>query len=297
MTTNNRAITFGAIAVLSWSTVASAFKIAGQYMTPFQMVLVSTITSFVILCVVLTLQRHWGAVKALTAKNWGLLALLGLLNPVAYYLVLFKAYAMLPAQVAQPINYLWPIVLLVLLAVFGGQPIPARKYIGMAISLAGVAFISMGGSAIEGRLSGAGMGVAFLSALLWASYWIVNKKYCSGMDATVSFFGTFLFGSIYMALAATVVGWPQLSTPALLSGAYIGAFEMAVPFVFFGIALRISTNPAIINQMCYLSPFLSLFFISAIVGEPIVATTYIGLALIVAGIVYNQYFAMARAKA
>ena len=64
---------------------------------------------------------------------------------VCYYLVLFKSYSFLPAQVAQPINYMWPIVLLVLLAIFDKQPIPGRKYIGMVMSLGGVAFISLGG--------------------------------------------------------------------------------------------------------------------------------------------------------
>ncbi len=43
--------------------------------------------------------------------------------------------------------------------------------------------------------------------------------------------------------------------------------------------------------MGYLAPFLSLFFISMILGEPIMPTTYLGLALIVGGLVYNQYFA------
>ena len=42
--------------------------------------------------------------------------------------------------------------------------------------------------------------------------------------------------------------------------------------------------------------FLSLFFVSAILGEPIVPTTYIGLVLIVAGIVFNEYCVKAKAK-
>lgn len=84
---------------------------------------------------------------------------------------------------------------------------------------------------------------------------------------------------------------------AILSGAYIGAFEMGVPFICFGMAIRTTDNPALINQMCYLSPFLSLFFISLILGETIVPTTYIGLCLIVGGLVYNQYFATRKLNA
>ena len=65
---------------------------------------------------------------------------------------------------------------------------------------------------------------------------------------------------------------------------------MGIPFIFFGLAIRKTSNPALINQLCYLSPFMSLFFISVVLGEQIVFTTYIGLVMIVLGIVFNQYF-------
>ncbi|MDE6023584.1 MAG: EamA family transporter, partial [Muribaculaceae bacterium] len=71
---------------------------------------------------------------------------------------------------------------------------------------------------------------------------------------------------------------------------YIGCFEMGIPFLTFGLALRITKNPALINQMCYLSPFLSLFLIAIVLGETIVPATYVGLALIVAGLIFNSNF-------
>lgn len=69
---------------------------------------------------------------------------------------------------------------------------------------------------------------------------------------------------------------------------------MGIPFIFFGLAMRKTSNPALINQLCYLSPFMSLFFISVVLGERIVFTTYIGLVMIVLGIVFNQYFVKAK---
>ena len=83
--------------------------------------------------------------------------------------------------------------------------------------------------------------------------------------------------------------------PGVLSGMYVGAFEMGIPFIFFGLAMRKTSNPALINQLCYLSPFMSLFFISVVLGEKIVVSTYVGLVMIVLGIVYNQYFAKGKA--
>ena len=278
-------------AVLSWSTVATAFKVALSYLTHFEMLLVASVTSLAIFAIMLTIQRRWSAVKALPGRTWGYFALLGLLNPVAYYLVLFKAYDLLPAQIAQPVNYFWPIFLLFLLAMFAKQRIPTKKYIGMFISLGGLILISSGGGqANHLEISPFGLILGLMSAVLWATYWMVNNRNSHKADATIACFMSFLFGSIYLIIGALFVGVNLNTLPGVLSGMYVGAFEMGIPFICFGLAMRITTNPALINQLCYLSPFLSLFFVSTILGEQIVFTTYIGLSLIVAGIVFNEYF-------
>lgn len=292
MKQNNKAIIYACIAVLSWSTVATAFKKSLEHISHFELVLISCITSLVIFAILMTIQKKWSLLKGLSLKEWGYFALLGLLNPVAYYLVLFKSYDLLPAQVAQPINYAWPIILVVLLAVFTRQTIPAKKYIGMAVSLGGVALISLGGGGASGKaLPISGLLLAALSAFLWASYWVVNNKNKERYDASLAFFLTFLFGSVYMTAGAAIKGVDIDSVPGILWGSYVGAFEMGIPFIFFGMAMRKTDNPALINQLTYLSPFMSLFFISIILGEKIVPTTVAGLVLIVLGIVYNEYFA------
>ena len=289
MTKETKAVVYAAIAVLSWSTVATAFKMALKYLSHDEMLTVACVASLLVFTVLLTVQRKWGDLARLSAKEWGRMALLGLLNPVAYYLVLFKAYDLLPAQVAQPINYAWPIVLLVLLALFGGQPIPRKKYIGMFLSLGGVALISLGGGGLTGSsLSVAGLLLAALSALLWALYWMVNKRVGAKMDSSLVLWVSFLVSSVGMLLMTA----PRLAQHITLQGAlasgYVGWFEMGIPFICFGAAMRMTSNPALINQLCYLSPFLSLFFIATILGETILLTTYIGLALIVGGLIYNK---------
>ena len=53
----------------------------------------------------------------------GLTLLAALLNPVAYYLILFEAYDRLPAQLAQPINITWTIVLALMAGLILKQPV------------------------------------------------------------------------------------------------------------------------------------------------------------------------------
>lgn len=293
MRDNAKATVFAGIAVLSWSTVATAFKIALMHLTHFEMLLIASCTALFIFSLLLTLQKKWSLVASLPSKQWKRFAFIGLLNPVAYYLVLFKAYNLLPAQVAQPINYAWPIVLLILLAMFAHQPIPLKKYIGMFISLGGVVLISLGSGGMGASVPFFGLLLAALSAFLWATYWMVNNNN-KEIDGSVTLFMSFLFGTIYLTIGALVVGVNICTLPGILSGMYVGAFEIGIPFIFFGLAMRKTNNPALINQMCYLSPFISLFLIAVVLGEKIVLTTYIGLLLIVLGIVFNEYLVSRR---
>lgn len=299
MKTNTRATLFALAAVLSWSTVATAFKKALEYLTHFEMVVVASATAMLFFALVLTMQHKWQQVKGLDARRWLYFALLGLLNPVTYYMVLFKAYDLLPAHIAQPINYAWPIVLLVMLAVFAGQKIPAGKYIGMFMSLGGVALISLGSRQGGEELPVSGLLLGFLSAFLWASYWMVNNRNRERTDEMVALFMSFFFGTVYLAVASAVMECMGGDVPfalthlgnvsGLLAGMYVGGFEMGIPFLFFALALRDTRNPALVNQLTYLSPFLSLFLIATILKESIGLTTVGGLVLIVLGIVVNEF--------
>ncbi len=291
MTQDNKAIVYAAIAVLSWSTVASAFKIALRYLSSFELLLVASCTAFFIFLFTLLARKKWKEVKNLSASQWRWFALLGLLNPVTYYLVLFRAYDLLPAQVAQPVNYSWPILLLILFSLFAGQSIPKIKYVGMLLSLGGVVLISAGtGLSDKLEFSVTGFLLAFLSAFLWAGYWMVSNKR-KEVDAIIALTVTFFFGSAYLLIASLWMEPVVLPIQALLSGMYVGAFEIGIPFVCFGMAIQLTSNATLVNQMCYLSPFLSLFLIHLVLGEQIVWTTYAGLLLIVVGIVFNQYLA------
>ena len=171
----------------------------------------------------------------------------------------------------------------------------------MLVSLIGVIVISMGASSADmGDYEQFGMGLflAIFSAVLWAVYWMVNNQSSSQYNSSVQFFMGFMFGAFYQFMIAFVLETPifkdnvnqQLLTESIIWAIYAGLFEMGIPFICFGLALKNTSNPALVNQLCYLGPFLSLFFIANIVGERILPATYIGLALIVAGIIYNQYF-------
>lgn len=289
MTENSKSYIYVAIAVLSWSTVATMFKISLKYFSHFEMLLVASFTALVVYAVTLLIQNKWKLLKDTPPKEWLRFALVSLLNPVSYYLILFKSYALLPAQIAQPINYFWPIILLILLAIVARKSIPAIKYIGMLMSFVGVVIISLGTGGLAGRsLPVGGLLLALLSAFIWATYWIVNNQN-KHTDSVVALFITFLFGSVYLLFISFFMNIDLRSMQGLMSSMYVGVCEMGIPFIFFGLAIKKTSNSTLVNQLCYLAPFISLYFIHLILGEQILTSTYIGLLLIVVGIIFNEY--------
>ena len=62
---NTRAIIYACIAVLSWSTVATAFKIALTHLTHFEMLLIASCTSLLIFALLLTFQKKWKLLSAM----------------------------------------------------------------------------------------------------------------------------------------------------------------------------------------------------------------------------------------
>jgi len=285
----NKSILYASIAVLCWSTVATMFKIALSCYSLLEVLLIASFTSFIVFGLVAVFQNKFTQLVALQRRDWIMAALMGLLNPVAYYLVLFKAYSLLPAHVAQPVNYSWPIILVVLLAIVKRQPISKLKLLGLAISLCGVATISMASGVDGGQgLPIGGLLIAFLSACLWAVYWIVNSRH-QRMDSILLFMLSFFFGTLYMIVLTLFFPLHVATTQGILSSVYIGLFEMSIPFIFFGMASKLSKNSVLVNQLCYLAPFLSLLLIHWVLREEIYLSTYVGLMLIVLGIFFNEY--------
>ena len=82
-----------------------------------------------VLLFVLAIQQRLSTLAKELVKNWQRSILTALMNPCLYYLILFAAYERLPAQIAQPINYSWSIVLVFLSAMVLGQKVTALSLI------------------------------------------------------------------------------------------------------------------------------------------------------------------------
>ncbi|MPS33605.1 MULTISPECIES: DMT family transporter [unclassified Salinivibrio] len=283
-----KALIFALSAVLLWSTVATAFKITLRYMSPIQMLAAASVVSVVILLAIATLQGKLGAIWPTFRARPGYYLVLGLVNPLIYYLVLFKAYDLLPASLAQPLNYSWAITLTLMAALFLGQTIRRQDWIAAALGYFGVVIIATKGQLFSLQFdSPLGIGLALLSTLLWAGYWILNTK--NAADPVVGILLSFVLSlPISLTLAGLTASWQGIPWQGWLAVSYVGLFEMGVTFMLWLSAMKYTQNTSRISNLIFISPFISLLLLATIIGETIHLSTLIGLMCIVVGLLIQQ---------
>ncbi|MDC5707508.1 DMT family transporter [Vibrio europaeus] len=284
-----RALGLGLSAVLLWSTVATAFKLTLAEFSPIQMLTVASIVSALALMVICAVQGKLKTLPGTFLSNPWYYLLLGLINPLAYYVILFKAYELLPASQAQAINYSWAITLTLMAAVFLGQKIRKQDWIACTFSYLGVIVIATQGDVLGLNFeSPLGVGLALFSTLLWASYWILNTK--NKADPIVGVLLGFLV-AIPFAIGLTLyegLSFSHVSTQGWLAVSYVGLFEMGITFVLWLSALKLTQNTSRLSNLIFASPFISLMLLATIIGEQIHPSTLVGLVLIITGLVIQQ---------
>jgi len=152
----------------------------------------------------------------------------------------------------------------------------------------GVVFISLSGKTMTGELNILGIFLALFSTIIWALYWLLNAR--DQRPPIIKLFQSFLF-SIPILFTITLIfeGLPESYTIRQLYGViYVGLFEMGLAFICWQMAIHYTDKVSRISTLIFLSPFVSLFIINRVLGEPLFATTFIGLALIVIGIIIQN---------
>lgn len=283
-----RAVLLALGAVLLWSTVATAFKLSLEYLAPVQLLAWASVASVLTLGILLIATGRLGLVLRGSRRDYLRSLGLGLINPLAYYLVLFEAYDRLPAQEAQALNYTWAFTLALLAVPLRGHRLARADLLGGVVAYAGVWVIATRGQVFALEFANpVGVALALGSTLLWALYWIYSAR--DQRDPLVALFLNFALALPFVLLICHLsAGLIVSDWRGLVGAAYVGVFEMGLAFALWLGAMRLTQSTARISNLIFLSPFLSLFFIRTFVGEVILPSTWIGLGLIIAGLSLQQ---------
>jgi drug/metabolite transporter (DMT)-like permease len=289
MNNQKKAYIYALITVGLWSTIATASKLSLRYLNPGELLMYAILTSTVLLFFVVIIQKKVQHLLILTRRDWLMSIQFGLLNPFLYYLILFQAYDLLPAQQAQIINYTWAITLTLLSIPVLGQKVRGIQWLAIGVSYIGVLIIATQGNLLELHFENPlGVGLALLSTVIWAVFWILNTR-----DKRDPVLGLFLN---FVCAVPCITGYVWFTTgfrPVALIGfsgaVYIGIFEMGVSFILWLIAMKLTDNTAKIANLIFIAPFTSLIFIHFLVGEEIYFSTLVGLLSVMGGLALQSF--------
>lgn len=290
MTQQQKSYLYATLAILAWSSVSTAFKISLRHLTPIGLLLISSLSATMFLL----LYKGLSGSEEEHSFSFNLKKSLApaLLNPFFYYLVLFVAYSRLRAQEAQALNYTWAIVLSLFSIIMLRERFRFKDLAALIISFLGVIIISTKGRVFSLDFDDAlGTALAAGSSIIWALYWIINMRDRRETITKLSY--SFGLGFVFILLTGFLLRDPiflpqsQMAV-ALISGIYVGIFEMGLTFVLWMRALDLSESTAKVSNLIFITPFISLIFIRFALGEAIHFATVLGLLLIIASNVLQK---------
>lgn len=279
-----RALLYGLASVALWSTVATGFKLGLRELSPVQLLLLGCLIALAFFA----LARPLVTVR-LSACQHLAAAGMGLVNPLAYYLILFEAYDRLPAQIAQPLNFTWAIIMALLAIPMLRQRLPPRGWVGVVVGYAGVlVLLTRGEFDGFGHFDAVGVALALASTLLWAWYWVMTVRLA--IHPVALMLDSFAVATVLLAILCwNTDGLPAINWETLGYGAWVGLVEMGVAFLLWQRALALTRHAGRMGVLIFLAPFLSLVLIATVVGEVVHPSAVTGLVLIVAGLVLARW--------
>jgi drug/metabolite transporter (DMT)-like permease len=210
-----------------------------------------------------------------------------------YHALLFAAFRSAPAVEANLINYLWPLLIVVLSPVFlKGFRLSFRHVAGAILGLAGAALVVSGGRLSLDAAYLPGYLLAAAAAFVWASYSLLTKRlpafptgavggFClaSGLASLALYFAESRLGSAGPAPVLGAVDWICL--------VLLGLGPMGGAFYAWDASLK-RGDPRVIGALSYLTPLLSTLNLVILGGKRLTAVSAAAMALIVAGAVVGS---------
>lgn len=247
--TSGQATLIGFTAVLLWALLA-LLTIASEPVPPLQL----NAVCFAIGGLIGLVWTARSGFAVLRDVSWKVYAF-GTAGLFGYHVLYFSAFRLSPTAETGLIAYLWPLFIVLFSGLLPDERLRPAHVVGALIAFAGAGLIVLGrASGGEGSL--AGMGLAFLCALVWAGYSVLSRRLGAVPTESVTVFclaTAALSLAAHLALEDTV--WPEapLGWPALI---LLGLGPVGAAFFTWDIGMK-RGNIQVLGVASYAAPLLS----------------------------------------
>lgn len=275
------------LAILFFSVNTPAAKIATDGINNFQVLFISFGVAAMLLTAVCAKTGRLKKAASYGARDYAVMALLGMIGTFGNNLLLFAGVEKISAQNATIINYLWPVVAIAAGVIFLHEKMTLKKVAAVLLSMTGIVLV-----ATQGDFSGFSFGsiegilCCFGGALTYGLFCTLNKKF--DYDELISMSVYFWVSTAAAGLCLLPAGDLEPMTAGGFSGlVFIGVFPMALGYLLFAKALS-GGDTAKVSIMSYATPFIALVIEHFLFGENLSAASMAGLAVIISGILLEM---------
>ncbi|MBX7228861.1 MAG: EamA family transporter [Burkholderiaceae bacterium] len=269
-------VVFALISIFLWSGLAF-LGLKLQHLPPFLLVGLALIIGS--LCSLHRLKEWRAATPKLLA--FGIFGLFG------FHFFLFIALRNAPAIEVNLINYLWPLLIVLLAPLILPGTILRSKHIAAALlGFSGAILLATGGQFRFDLQHGFGYACALLSALIWSTYSLFTKRIASFPSGVV---GAFCAVSGILSLLCYMIfeESKSLSYTDCFWILMMGIGPMGLAFFTWDTALK-RGEAATIGSLSYLTPLFSTALLAATGAGTLSSLTLIAMILIIGGAVLGS---------
>ena len=190
---------------------------------------------------------------------------LGIYGLFAYHFLLFMALRTAPAVEANLVNYLWPLLIVVLAPVIlRGFTLHLRHVAAALAGFAGAAIAILGGRDASGAWSW-GYLAALAAAFIWSTYSLMTRRVAPFSTAAIGLFGL-VSGLLALACHAAFEPAVSLTPHDWLLIAIAGFGPLGAAFFLWDKALKLG-DPRQIGILSYITPFASTMLLIVATGR------------------------------
>ena len=235
-----------------------------------------------------------GLLGLVGVRNWRVplrTFVIGVAGIFGYHFLLFTAFRHAPTVEANLINYLWPLLIVLLSPlVLPGYGLRPRHVAGALAGLAGAALIATGGSLHPDSANLPGYLLAAAAALIWAVYSLLTKRVPPFPSGAVS---GFCLASGILSLGAYLIQGGAAGFAVLRASDWpflllLGIGPMGSAFLLWDAALK-RGDPRVIGSLSYLTPLISTLALLLLGGKRLTALSGVAMVLIIAGAAVGSF--------
>lgn len=279
------------VTVMVWAVTFVSTKVLLVHLTPIEILFFRFVIGFLVLVL---FRPRLLKLNGFAEERWFMLA--GVTGVTLYYLLENIALTFTSASIVGVVVAAAPLFTGIASAIVLKERLRAPFFLGFAVALAGMCFVTFAGeAAVEGLGSEGlvGVALALVASVTWAVYSLVTKKLSTfGYDSILVTRRTFLWGLVFMLPTLPFMDfspdWASLAAPEMWGNlVFLGLGASALCFVTWNMAVK-EIGPVRTSLYIYLVPALTVLASAAVLGEPLTPLIMVGVLLTIGGLLLSE---------